>query len=85
MTPPFKRIIHPEETWLYKHPITDSYCPMKILWEIVIIIPSAIIFLNYLIRKDKVDVIQAFLAFGLTVSLNGAITNILKVVVGKTN
>lgn len=81
--PPFKRIIHTEEIWLYKHPITESYCPMQVLWEIVVVLPSATIFANYLIYKNKADVIQAFLAFSLTISLNGAVTNILKVVIGQ--
>ena len=83
LIPPFKRVIHPEEVWLYKNPVTASYCPIKILWEIVVVTPSATIFANYIFSKNRIDLIQAFLAFSLTLCLNGALTNILKVVVGK--
>ncbi|EEB12351.1 Lipid phosphate phosphatase, putative [Pediculus humanus corporis] len=83
LIPPFKRVIHPEEVWLYKNPVTASYCPIKILWEIVVVTPSATIFANYIFSKNRIDLIQAFLAFSLTLCLNGALTNILKVVVGR--
>lgn len=56
---------------------------MNVLWEVVIVVPSAAIFVNYLISKDKSDVVQAFLSYSLIVSLNGAVTNVLKVIVGK--
>ncbi|KAL0269825.1 UNVERIFIED_CONTAM: hypothetical protein PYX00_007431 [Menopon gallinae] len=81
--PPFKRVIHPEEVWLYKNPVTESYCPMNVLWELVIFLPLSAIFINYVLHRDKMDVIQAFLSFSLILSLNGALTNIFKVIVGR--
>lgn len=81
--PPFKRVIHPEEVWLYKNPRANNYCPMKVLWEIVLITPSAAIFANYFAHKNRTDVIQAFLTLTLSIGLNGAITNVVKVIVGK--
>jgi diacylglycerol diphosphate phosphatase/phosphatidate phosphatase len=29
---PFQRKIHPDELWLYKNPVTESYVPSKMLW-----------------------------------------------------
>ncbi|KAK6639660.1 hypothetical protein RUM43_007933 [Polyplax serrata] len=81
--PPFKRVIHPEEVWLYKNPRANNYCPMKVLWEIVLITPSAAIFANYFAHKNRTDVIQAFLTLTLSIGLNGAITNVVKVIVGR--
>ena len=36
---PFIRKIHPEEIWLYRNPMTDSYVPSHLLWTFVTFVP----------------------------------------------
>lgn len=80
---PFKRKIHPDEIWLYRNPRTDSYVPTEILWPFVFGIPCSIFLTHFLITKNKFEFIQANLAISLALGLNGIITNVLKLCVGK--
>ncbi|GLG99076.1 hypothetical protein R5R35_012189 [Gryllus longicercus] len=80
---PFIRKIHLDELWLYKNPRSDSYVPTSVLWPLVFITPTVIIFMMFMIHKDKVDVSQAILGLSLGLSLNGALTNLIKIIVGR--
>lgn len=82
-TEPFRRKIHPDELWLYKNPRTASYIPPILLWPIVVFVPSFCIILSCTMRRYKMDSAQAFLALTLTLGINGVITNIMKLIVGR--
>lgn len=80
---PFKRKIHPDELWMYKNPRTDSYVPSQVMWPFVFAVPCTLFFGHFLITRNKLEFIQANLSFSLAIGLNGIITNLLKLVVGK--
>lgn len=80
---PFKRKIHPDEIWLYRNPRTEDYVPISILWPVLLMIPVVIFLFNYLLSRDKNDISQALLALTLSLGLNGVITDVIKLVVGK--
>ncbi|CAH3186754.1 unnamed protein product [Porites evermanni] len=82
-TAPFVRVIHQEEMWLYKNPKSKNTISTEILFVISAIIPSALILILAFLRKDKVDGTQAILALSLTLGLNGDVTNIIKILVGR--
>ncbi|XP_076632272.1 phospholipid phosphatase 5 isoform X2 [Colletes latitarsis] len=80
---PFTRKIHEDELWLYKNPRTDSYVPTIILWPLVFILPAIVIFLAFLVYKDRTDFYQAVLSVTLALGFNGVITDIIKLIVGR--
>jgi len=80
---PFIRKIQPEELWLYKNPMTDSYVPSNLLWTFVTFVPLSVIIINFLISRNVVDLTSASLVVTLAMPLNGVITDILKLVVGR--
>jgi len=81
---PFLRKIHPEELWLYKNPITPSYVPSELLWVIVVFIPLGVICLFFFFKHDVADLTQAILSLTYALVLNGNITTVIKLVVGKS-
>lgn len=82
---PFERKIHPEEMWLYKNPMTASYIPASLLWPIVVFAPLVVIFTVFLLRKPRtiLELVQALLAFSLALGLNGLVTDVMKLIVGR--
>ena len=46
---PFIRKIHPEEIWLYRNPMTDSYVPSHLLWSFVTFVPLVSIVAVFLV------------------------------------
>ncbi|XP_076240527.1 phospholipid phosphatase 5 [Calliopsis andreniformis] len=80
---PFTRKIHEDELWLYKNPRTDPYVPTTILWPLVFMMPAIVIFIMFLVYKDKTDSYQAVLSVTLALGFNGFITDIIKLVVGR--
>ena len=104
---PFQRKIHPDELWLYKNPLTESYVPSKMLWvnmnikmwvkhvilsyepfflivqPIVVFAPLIVIFMVYFFRREVTDVTQALLSLTLALGINGIVTDIIKLTVGK--
>jgi len=80
---PFLRKIHPEELWLYKNPITPSYVPSELLWVIVVFIPLGVICLFFFFKHDVADLTQAILSLTYALVLNGNITTVIKLVVGR--
>ncbi|XP_037783034.1 phospholipid phosphatase 5-like [Penaeus monodon] len=82
-TAPFVRKIHIDELWLYKNPRTPSYVPTNLLWPLVFAVPTFVMFVFFLAKRNKTDFCQSLLAFSLALGLNGVITNIIKLVVGR--
>ncbi|XP_015585594.1 phospholipid phosphatase 5 isoform X1 [Cephus cinctus] len=80
---PFARKIHVEELWLYKNPITTSYVPTTVLWPLVFLVPTFVICITFIITKDRVDFCQALMAVTLTLGLNGVLTDMIKIIVGR--
>lgn len=80
---PFQRQIQPEELWLYKNPRTHSYVPSAMLWLIAFLIPSIVIFMVNMTRKQKTDGEEALLGVSLALMINGIVTNIIKLIVGR--
>lgn len=80
---PFIRKIQPEELWLYRNPMTDSYVPSNMLWTCVMGVPLLAIILMFLFTRDILDMTSSSLVISLAVPLNGVITDIIKLVVGR--
>lgn len=80
---PFIRKIHPEELWLYRNPPTDSYLPSDWLWRMVAFVPLTAIITNYALTRDQRDLTTATLVSTLAIPLNGVLTNIVKLAVGR--
>jgi hypothetical protein len=80
---PFVRKLQPEELWLYRNPPTDSYVPGDLLWKMVALVPVTAILAAYLVRRDTADLRAATLVATLTIPLNGVLTNIIKLCVGR--
>ncbi|XP_055903338.1 phospholipid phosphatase 5 isoform X1 [Eupeodes corollae] len=79
----FKRIIHPEEVWLYKNPISKDYVPASTALFWIIFAPLVLIFSNFLMSRNKRDFRQATYAFTLGLVMNGFFTSLIKVSVGR--
>ncbi|XP_067038336.1 phospholipid phosphatase 5-like [Acropora muricata] len=82
-TPAFVRVIHDEEMWLYKNPKSEETISVEMLFVISSVVPFAVIIILAILRKDNIDGVQASLALTLTLGLNGVITNMIKVLVGR--
>lgn len=82
-TSPFVRKIHIDELWLYKNPRTPSYVPTSVLWPLVFIVPTTVMLLYFLVKRDRTELCQGFLSLSLALGLNGVITNIIKLIVGR--
>jgi len=81
--PPFTRLIHPEEAWLYRNPMTDSYVPGEWLWKMVLIVPFTVILVCFVVTRSKADLAAATMVVTLAGPLNGVITDIIKLCVGR--
>jgi len=80
---PFIRKVQPEEIWLYRNPQTDSYVPGSLLWKCVTFVPLTAILVGYAVYRDKSDLTAATLVATLAMPLNGVITDIVKLCVGR--
>lgn len=85
---PFNRIVHPEESYLYGNPKTQDYFPGKYLWLMVITVPLICVMTNYAFFRRKedwrlADTKSALLCITLLLPLNGVLTNIVKLTVGR--
>lgn len=80
---PFKRKIHPDEIWLYRNPRTQSYVPTEVLWPFVFGVPCTIFLIHLAVSKNRLEFIQANMAISLALGLNGIVTNVLKLCVGR--
>ena len=85
---PFTRTVFKDESSLYGHFSTESYVPAKYIWWIVVLVPTTIILLFYVIPRKKedhkyADIKNALLCITLLFPLNGVLTNIIKLAVGR--
>lgn len=80
---PFKRKIYAEELWHYRNPRTADYVPIAVLFPMILIIPLSIFVLNFFATRDRNDVSQASLALTLGLGLNGVLTDVIKILVGR--
>ncbi|KAK4294255.1 hypothetical protein Pmani_016895 [Petrolisthes manimaculis] len=80
---PFVRKIHIDELWLYKNPRTPSYVPTNLLWPLVFLVPTSVMVIYFLIKRDKTELCQSLLSLSLALGLNGVITDIIKIIVGR--
>ena len=80
---PFIRKIQPEEVWLYRNPMTDSYVPSNLLWTTVSLVPLAAILTMFAATRSVVDLTSASLVVTLALPLNGVITDLVKLCVGR--
>jgi len=80
---PFIRKIHPEEVWLYRNPKTPSYVPGHLLWKMATFIPLITILAAFYSSRCKEDMRAAILVITMAIPLNGVITNIIKLCVGR--
>ncbi|XP_074614807.1 phospholipid phosphatase 4-like isoform X3 [Acropora palmata] len=69
--------------WLYKNPKSEETISVEMLFVISSVVPFAVIIILAILRKDNIDGVQASLALTLTLGLNGVITNMIKVLVGR--
>ncbi|XP_013381742.1 phospholipid phosphatase 5 isoform X2 [Lingula anatina] len=79
---PFHRQIQPEELWLYKNPVSESFVSSSALWIIISTVPTLVLLAFYIVKKDKVDFIQGALA-SLSIGLVGLVTNFAKLIIGR--
>jgi len=80
---PFIRKVQPEEIWLYRNPMTESYVPGHLLWKFVTFVPLSAILVGYAVFRDKADLKAATLVATLNMPLNGVLTDIVKLCVGR--
>jgi len=80
---PFIRKIQPEEIWLYRNPMTESYIPGHLLWKFVTFVPLTAILVGFGLYRDKTDLKAATLVATLSIPLNGVLTDIAKLLVGR--
>jgi len=80
---PFIRVVQPEELWLYRNPMTDSYLPSDWLWRMVAFVPLGAILGSYALTRDQTDLTTATLVTTLATPLTGVLTNIIKLAVGR--
>ena len=85
---PFYRIVHREETYLYGHPKSESYFPAKYLWFMVFLIPLLSVLMTHACQRRKeeyrfVDFKNALLVITILLPLNGVVTDIIKLTVGR--
>merc|ERR1719361_288621 len=63
--------------------MTYSYVPGVWLWRMVIILPLLVILPTYAVTRDAVDLVTAIMVFTLATPLNGVMTNVVKLCVGR--
>jgi len=50
---PFTRMIQPEEAWLYRNPMTESYVPGSLLWKMVFLVPVMAILGSFAVSTKR--------------------------------
>eukprot|EP00095_Tigriopus_kingsejongensis_P006164 maker-scaffold40_size501252-snap-gene-2.15 protein:Tk06164 transcript:maker-scaffold40_size501252-snap-gene-2.15-mRNA-1 annotation:"phosphatidate phosphatase ppapdc1a-like" len=81
---PFQRVIQKEDLNLYSNPTTGSYFPVIYLWLTAIFLPAlTILAVQIFHRADILDFMSAVLSCSLLLPLNGLVTNVIKLSVGR--
>lgn len=81
--PAYNRFIQPNDYYHYTYPVISSLCPAKVFFPIMVLIPLFVSFYYYFLHRDKVETVEAILAFSLGISLTEFITDLLKNTVGR--
>lgn len=82
---PFTRKIQPDEIWLYRNPRTEDYVPGNVLWPMVLTIPAGIFLIYFFYSRDRTELWHSVMGWTLALGLNGILTDILKLTVGKSD
>jgi len=69
--------------WEYKNPRTADYVSPRWLFYFIIPFPMMLSTLIYLWKRDKADFMASNLAYSLGVGINGFITDVIKITVGR--
>lgn len=80
---PFRRKIHPEELYLYRNPRTKSYVSTMALVAICLLTPLTVFIVMAALQKERADTAEAGLGLSLALGINGAMTNLIKLSVGR--
>jgi len=80
---PYHRIIQPEEAWLYRFPNKPSIIPSELLWVILLIATFSVVALLFVFTSNFNLAVGALGVPSLALPLNGIITNLVKVSVGR--
>jgi hypothetical protein len=81
---PFDRILHAEELWLYKNPMSEEFVPVYALWALVVGIPCIIFMFHFVLTFDAFSTYNTFMAFSLAVVANSLIVNTVQVMIGQS-
>eukprot|EP00899_Mesostigma_viride_P021595 jgi/Mesvir1/29437/Mv23019-RA.1 len=80
---PYHQVILSQDLYQYKYPLLPDTVPPAAVPVIAYLIPALIFLLFFVTRRDKQDLMNAFLGLTLSVFLTAAITNATKVAVGR--
>ncbi|KAA0184946.1 hypothetical protein HAZT_HAZT010834 [Hyalella azteca] len=80
---PFDRVLHAEELWLYKNPMSEEFVPVYALWALVVGIPCIIFMFHFVLTFDAFSTYNTFMAFSLAVVANSLIVNTMQVMIGR--
>ncbi|XP_036322562.1 phospholipid phosphatase 5 isoform X1 [Rhagoletis pomonella] len=82
-TKPFKRKVHPEEMWLYKNPRSPDIVSVQALLLSAIFVPLSVTIAHLWLTGDRRDFRAASWVWTLALGLNGLVTSLLKITVGR--
>lgn len=80
---PFKRKLFEDDISNLRYPITDDYVPINVVFTLIIIIPGLVFIINYILSRDRNDISQGVLSLSLALTLNGVLTDAIKLMVGR--
>lgn len=68
---------------MYKYPLTDNYVSTQLLWFITLFIPGLVLTIDYIIKRNQREMLEAILCATLIYTLNGFLTSFIKIIVGR--
>lgn len=80
---PFERVILQEEMWQYQYPFIPNTVPSYAVVLLSCGVPVAFVILCCIFHTDYKDLIHSALGLSLAVVINGVVTNIIKLSVGR--
>lgn len=75
---PFRRVFLEDELLQLKYPRTPDYITFSELINLIYVTFAVIILINWFMSSDHFDVLQSILVLSLALSLNGIITDTIK-------